>query len=563
LVAGLAALCALAPPAQAKEGSRFHEAVRGPAGIVVTESPAASRVGRAVLERGGNAVDAAVATVFALSVARPQSCGLGGGGFLLHRDADGATRTLDFRETAPAAMRADQFVGPGLHTEFSGHHTVGVPATVAGMDAALRRLGTTTLAQAIAPAEQLARDGFRVPTSMVGAMRENAARLRRFPAAAAQYLNDGEPYAAGDVLRQADLAASLRRIMRGGPAAFYRGTIARRIVRDMRAPRPETQDPGLMTLRDLAAYRPIWRLALRGTFRGRSIVTMGPPTSGGIALIEMLNLLEGHDLRGAGRSSAPAIHLIAEAEKLAFADRAAYVADPAFVRVPTAELTSKAYAERRRGELDPVQARSYVAGPVATESPTGSTTHVSAIDAQGDAVAITCTIEQEFGSAIVAPGTGFLLNNEMTDFGAPGTANEPAPGKRPRSSMTPAIVVQDGRPVLVTGGAGGVRIIMGVFHAVLDTTEFGMTLAQAADAERVDNQGTRTLEVEDARIDPGVLADLQARGHTLRRLGEYGPRPRVQLAGYDLATRGTAGVSDSRSDRGALAQRRARPVAAR
>jgi gamma-glutamyltranspeptidase/glutathione hydrolase len=559
LVCGLAAL-----PAHAKEGSRFHPGVTSRLGVIATESPAAARAGRAVLEHGGNAIDAAATTVFALNVARPQSCGIGGGGFLLYRRHDGAVRALDFRETAGEQASPTMFSGPGLHQQFAGHKTVGVPGTPAGMAEALRRYGTISLATAIAPAERLARTGFRVPLSLQGAAAQNAERLALFPATAAEFLPGGRPPAAGTILRQPQLAATLRRIERGGTAAFYRGIIARRIVRDMRTPRPQTQDAGLLTLRDFAAYRPIWRAPITGTYRGRQVLGFPPPTSGGVAIQEMLNILEGFDLAGAGQSSALGDHLIAEAEKIAFADRGEYLADPAFVRMPIGGLVSKAYAAQRRDEIDADRAKTFAPGrfamplraaDVADHNAAGTTTHVSIVDSAGNAVAVTCTIEQEFGSAVMAPGTGFLLNNELTDFGAPGTANEPAPGKRPRSSMSPEIVVRDGKPVLVTGGAGGARIIMGVLFSVLGTVDYGLDLPQAVDAERLDNLGSSRLNIEDARVDPAVLAALEARGHILVREGEYGPRPRVQLAGIDPATGVRTAVSDSRSDRGSLAER--------
>jgi gamma-glutamyltranspeptidase/glutathione hydrolase len=278
----------------------------------------------------------------------------------------------------------------------------------------------------------------------------------------------------------------------------------------------------------------------------------------------MLNLLEGFDLKAAGQASAHDVHLVGEAQNVAWADRNAYVADPAFVPVPTQALIAKGYAAARRGALDPSRATVPAPGaiPGATvrpagseENPEGSTTQVSIVDAKGAAVSLTCTIEQEFGSAVVAPGTGFLLNNELTDFGNPGTANQPAPGKRPRSSMAPTIVVRDGRPVLVTGGAGGALIIMGVLHTILDTTDFGASLPDAVDAERWDTAGGTTLSIEEARLAPGVLDDLRARGWAITPLGEYGPRPRVQLAGADPGGPGSLGVSDSRSDHAALAQR--------
>ena len=561
IVLSVALLAVAAVPARAKQGSQFRPGVKGTLGVIATESPAAARVGRGVLESGGNAVDAAVATVFALNVARPQSCGIGGGGFMLYRSRTGKLRALDFREEAPAAMRADQFSGKGLYNFFTGHTTVGVPGVVAGMDAALARYGTLSLRQAIAPAEALARTGVKVTRTLSTGTRDNAGRFVRYPAALEIFNPGFEPLQAGQTFRQPLLAADFRRIMRGGPAAFYRGTIARRIVTEMKGfQHPDIGDEGLLTMDDLAKYRALWRLPLTGTYKGAQIAAFPPPTSGGVALLEMLNLLEPLNLNGHGLDSADALQLTAEAQRIAWADRNKYLADPDFVPQPTATLISKAYADRRRGEMRLDRTHSYAPGDVGSPQP-GSTTHVSVIDHRGNAVSLTCTIEQEFGSAVVAPGTGFLLNNEMTDFGAPGSANQIQPGKRPRSSMSPTIVVRGGRPVLVTGGAGGSLIIMGVVQAVLNTVEYGLDVPQAIDQERIDDQGTSQLRVEDARMDPSVLADLQSRGWTLVRQGEYGPRPRVQAAGETADGTMTA-VSDPRADNGSLAVRRLpRPVA--
>ncbi|HWI74742.1 MAG TPA: gamma-glutamyltransferase, partial [Baekduia sp.] len=501
-----------------------------------------------------------------------QSCGIGGGGFMVYRSPDGKVRALDFRETAGAAMTATSLSGPGLHKTFTGHLTVGVPGTLAGMASALDRFGTISLKDALTPAEQLARVGFRVPTSLSGAMARRAKDIALFPATAKQYLRDGAPYQPGEVLRQPELSKSLRRIMTEGPKALYGGELARMIVRDMRAPRPETKDPGLLTVKDFAGYKPIWRTPLHTTYRGRDVYAAPPATSGGQTMIEMLNILEGFDLKGYGPGSAQAITAIAEAQKIAWADRGAYLADPAFVRQPIAQLVSKDYAARRRAQIDLNRAQTFAPGVFPASgatvaraagedfNPHGSTTHVSVVDAKAGAVAVTCTIEQEFGSTVIAPGTGFLLNNELTDFSGPGTANEPAPGKRPRSSINPTIVVQSGHPVLVAGAAGGSTIIMGPTLAVIDTIDFNMTLPQAVDAERFDDQGTNRLTIEDTRISPSVLTQLRTTGYTLSRSGEYGPVPRMQLAGLTPGPAGVAtAVSDSRSDRGSLAVPSAAP----
>ena len=560
----LAAAVALpAAPAAAQQGSKLRPAATGAGGVVATESPAAGRIGRDVLRAGGNAVDAAVATVFAVGVARPQSCGIGGGGFAVYRSHTGKVRTLDFRETAPKAFRPDTLSPPGLHKTFTGHLTVGVPGTVAGLDALLARYGTRTLAQAIRPAERLAREGFAVPASLTRSAQDNAQRLRLFPAAAAQYLPGGAPPQTGSTFRQPELAATLRRIMRSGSHAFYRGTIAKRIVRDMAAPR-STPDAGVLTMEDLADYGPVWRQPVTGVFGDARVIAMGAPTSGGIALLEVMNILRGDDLKTIGRTSADGIHLLAEAQKIAFADRNAHVADPAYVRVPSGPLTSAEYGAERRREIDLQRAGTYRAGvftgPAAARAAgadaklDGSTTHISVIDRRGSAVALTCTIEAEFGSAVVAPGTGFLLNNELTDFGAPGTANEPAAGKRPRSSMSPTIVVRDGRPIVVAGAAGGARIIAGVQHVVLNRLLHGMSIADALDAPRWD-AASGSLELEEARLDAVVVTELERRGHRLVRLGEYGVRPRVNAAGADLDGPTSAAAADPRTEDGARAVR--------
>ena len=502
-------------------------------------------------------MDAAVTTTFALGVARPQSCGIGGGGFLVYRGADGETAALDFRETAPAAVEPETFAGQGLYKAFTGHTTVGVPGTVAGMQAALDSYGTIDLAQAIAPAERLAREGFEVPASLSEEMGNHVSRLRLFPKTAEQFLVGGEePYPEGSVLVQPRLAETLALISEEGPEAFYEGAIAERIVGEMQNESGIEGDDGLMTAEDLASYRPVWREPLVGDYRGREVLAMPPPTSGGIAVIEMLNILEGFDLAAEGRSSGEVLHLLAEAQKLAFADRDARVADPEFVELPTRELTDKAYAESRRAEIDPEKAGSYEPGDLGEaqrtssgsgENTEGSTTHLSVIDAAGNTVALTCTIEQSFGSAVVAEDTGILLNNELTDFTPVGTANEPEPGKRPRSSISPTIVVEDGEPVLVVGGAGGPQIIMGSLLAVMNTVDFGLDPARAIDAKRIDAQPGREMSIEQGRVPPAAQAELLARGHTFRREGEYAELPRVQAAGTDPETGERLAATDPRS----------------
>src|SRR3954451_14046685 len=516
-IATACALCFLlvASAAPAKEGSMSRPAARGAGGIVATESPIASAIGRSVLDRGGNAIDAAASIVFGLNVVRPQSCGIGGGGVMVYRSAAGETAALDFREAAPAAYTKTTLSGPGKHTAFTGHLTVGVPGTLAGVAAALQRYGTISLADAIEPARKLAEKGFPVPDSLSQAMAQHEGRLRQYQAAADQFLVGGAaPYPTGSTLVQPQPAQTPPLIQRDGPDALYRGPIGKLIVDDMRsAPEPPT-DTGVLTMADLGAYQAKWREPLAGSYRGRDVIAMPPPTSGGVATLEMLNLLEGFDLHRAGQSSADELHFIGESEKIAWADRTRWLADPDKVTVPTAGLVSKAYAAKRRAEIDPRQARSYSAGrpdgapPGARAAggdanPNGSTTSLSVIDNAGDAVALTCTIEQTFGSAVVAPGTGFLLNNELTDFSGAWTANGTGPGKRPRGSTSPAIVVDHGTPILAVGGAGGATSIMGALRDVVDTVDFGLNPAQAVDAERLDEQSGQMM-LEDVRVDPAV-----------------------------------------------------------
>ncbi len=543
--------------ALALEGSQYRNAVRSGGGVVASESPAAAEAGLDVLDAGGNAMDAAVATTFALGVARPQSCGIGGGGFLVYRGADGEAAALDFREAAPAGVTPETFAGQGLYKTFTGHTTVGVPGTVAGMQAALESYGTIDLADAIAPAERMAREGFEVPKSLSEEMGNHLSRLRLYPQTATQFLVGGEePYSEGSLLIQPDLANTLSLISNEGPAAFYEGDIADRVVEEMQKESVYEGDEGLLTRDDLASYRAVWREPLAGDYRGRELLAMPPPTSGGIAVIEMLNILEGFDLANEGQSSGNALHLLAEAQKLTFADRNEYVADPDFADVPSAELTDKDYAQSRRGEIDPEKAASYTPGNLGEagrssgedENTEGSTTHVSVIDAAGNAVALTCTIEQTFGSAVVAEGAGFLLNNELTDFTAPGTANEPEPGKRPRSSISPTIVVENGEPVLVVGGAGGAQIIMGTLLAIVNTVDYGLDPAAAIDAARIDEQSGTSMTIEQGRVLPQAQAELISRGHEFqRREGEYADLPRVQAAGIDPETGERLAATDPRS----------------
>jgi gamma-glutamyltranspeptidase/glutathione hydrolase len=581
---GVAAPSALTPtPHGSTSAVTGHEPieVRTSAGVVATETPHSAAAGLSILNAGGNAVDAAVAAVFAVGVTRPDLCGIGGGGMALIRMADGRTAALDYRETAPMAITSDAYQGVGIYQQFEGHKTIGVPGTVAGLLAALDRYGRMSRSVVIAPAEDLARVGFPVSPALSDSIRRNAPRLQMFPAAAGIYLLNGkDPYPPGRVLVQADYARSLAEISRDGAAAFYRGPIARAIIADMQANAGRYPgDEALMTAADVAAYRPIRRSPLQTDYRGERVIAMPPPTGGGLFVVEALNILEGFDVRGMGAMSADRFHLMAEADKLAWADRDAYVADPSFVNVPTATLASRAYADRRRAEIDMHRAKSYGPGlgqpPTAVASPVppaasptpealpSHTSHVSVIDAEGNAAAFTCTIETFFGSAVVAPGAGFLLNNELTDFTAPGTPNQPQGGKRPRSSMTPAIVLRHGKAVVVIGGAGGTWIPTGILMTLSNVIDFDMDVGQAVGAPRFNEHTCCDMELEDARVPPAVQADLRRRDHVIIDKGRYMPYPIIQIAGVDRRTGAHVAASDPRGEWGTAAQSPSRSSRAR
>lgn len=560
-ICGVAILIStLLTPAKASQGTRYRDPVRSEGGAVATIHPLAGEAAIEILDAGGNAIDAAVAAVFAIGVTRPDMCGIGGGGFLVYRSAAGKTAALDFREMAPLMYT----FSTGRPTFGTGHNVVGVPGTVAGMSSALERYGSMSLAEVIAPAEEIARNGFAVTPELSLGMALNANRLRLFPASAKVYLLGGQlPYPPGAILIQEDYADSLALIAGHGPAAFYEGRIARLIAKDMSNSGSYAAEPGTLRRRDLANYLPVWRRPLTTTYRGHEIVAMPPPTSGGIAVIEILNILAGFDLAKAGQSSADHFHYLAEAQKIGWADRNEYVGDPDFVDVPIGRLTSKEYAAKRRKEIEQDSVGSYGPGrfstsdrPSADNDRTAShTTHVSVVDDDGNAVAVTCTIEQTFGSAVVAPGTGFLLNNQLTDFSGPGTANEPHPLKRPRSSTSPTIVVHKGAPVLVVGGAGGPCIIMGVLQSVVNLVDFGLDIARAVDAERVDARCSgETLRMEDLRVPREVQAELEDRGHAISRQGEYAGGPIVEVVGLDPETNEAMAFSDPRSEWGAAGQ---------
>ncbi|WP_375463354.1 gamma-glutamyltransferase [uncultured Methylobacterium sp.] len=499
-------------------------------GMVASQEARATRVGVEVLRRGGNAVDAAVAVGFALAVTLPQAGNLGGGGFMMvHLAARGETVAIDYRETAPRAARADMFLGPdGQPDRAASTRTgkaVGVPGSVRGLAEAHRLYGSgkLTLAELIAPAEHLAREGIPVVGGLADSLPRASALLGRWPATRAIFFRGDVPLPRGDVLVQTDLADTLHAIAAQGPDAFYTGPVANRIAAAVRGA------GGLMTPEDLSAYRVELRKPVRGSYRGYGVVSMPPPSSGGVHLIEILNILEGYDLAAMGAGSAAAIHTMAEAMKPAYADRARWLGDPDRVQVPVAGLVSKPYATLLRGAIDPNRARP--ADAVAAGDPLphehDQTTHFSVVDADGNAVANTYTLNFSYGIGLVAEGTGVLLNNEMDDFSAKtgtqnafglvgGEPNAVMPGARPLSSMTPTFLFRDGQLFLVTGSPGGSRIITTVLDVIVNLIDFGMNLAEAVDAPRIHHQWKPDVLVAEEGLSPDTLALLRARGHAVR-----------------------------------------------
>ncbi len=518
----------------------FHPVVAR-RGMVASEQALASQAGLQVLQAGGNAVDAAVAVGFALAVALPNAGNLGGGGFMMvHEARTGRDFALDFREMAPAGANRDMYLddkgnvveGRSLYTPLA----VGVPGTVAGLTHALRRWGSLPLSRVMAPAISLAEHGYPVSQTLAETLAHTSKSMGQWPATRAIFWRDGKPLQQGDTLVQRDLAESMRLIARQGADAFYQGPIGDKIVAEM------SRHGGLITADDLRSYRVVERIPIVGTYRGYRVVTMPPPSSGGIHLVQILNMMEGWPMSDWGAGSAQAIHHMAEAMKLAYADRSEYLGDTDFVKVPVAGLTSKAYARKLAATIDATHARPssqiHPGKPQPYES--DQTTHYSVVDAAGNAVAVTYTLNTNFGSGIVAQGTGILLNNEMDDFSAKpgvanvygligGEANAIQPGKRPLSSMTPTLVLKDGRPWLVTGSPGGARIITTVLETVTDAIDFAMNPAEAAATPRFHHQWwPDELRIEKG-FSPDTLALLRSYGHHIALKPTMGRTQTIQV----------------------------------
>ncbi|MCA1564867.1 MAG: gamma-glutamyltransferase [Acidobacteria bacterium] len=565
-----APLSQLRRPGAARPGvavAASREPVRAARGMVASTNKLASEVGVDILKRGGNAVDAAIAVAFALAVTYPAAGNLGGGGFMLIRRRDGRMTAIDYREMAPQAATRNVYLDPqgnlieGEGSSTIGYRAAGVPGTVAGMELALRKYGSgrLTWAQLAEPARLLAANGFTVSHLFARSLRGSNELLGRYADSKRIFLNGGRYFNEGDTLRQPELAATFARLQRGGAREFYEGETARLIAEDMR------RNKGLMTLEDLRGYEAKERVPLRSTYRGYGVISMPPPSSGGAVLIEMLNILEGYDLRGMNWASSEKYHLVTEAMRRAFADRAEYMGDADFVKVPIDGLIDKKYAERLRASIN--LERASTSAEVRAGRPAGyeseETTHFTVVDAEGNAVSNTYTLNLGYGSGVTARGTGILLNNEMDDFAAkPGTPNAfgliqgernaVAPRKRPLSAMTPTFVLRkDGTLWFTIGTPGGPTIINTVLQAIINIVDHDMDIQEAIDSPRIHHQWLPDQIVHEPY---GLSADTQraltARGHTLVA------RPRYMGDAHGIMIEEKTGVrlgaSDSRNEGAAV-----------
>ena len=566
LLVCVAVLLAPAPSVGQRASPLVQEVAPAPAvvarnGMVASQETLATRIGVEVLKRGGNAIDAAVAVGFAMAVTYPRAGNIGGGGFMVIHRAKAEPVAIDYRETAPKAISRNSFLDAEGNADpaksLDSALAVGVPGTVAGLALAHEKFGSgkLSLADLLAPAVALARSGIPVEDDTAASLPSARARLARWPASAKIFFKpDGALLGPGDRLVQTDLADTLEAIARNGPRAFYEGATAEKLVAALRA------EGGAMTLDDLKNYRAVLRAPVRGSYRGHEIISMPPPSSGGVHLVEMLNILEGYDLRAMAGDRGSAEHLMIETMKRAYADRAIFLGDPDVVKVPVAGLTSKSYAAALRNQIDPARARPSTDIRLGEPAPHegGNTTHFSVIDGEGNAVSNTYTLNLSYGLGMIAEGTGILLNNELDDFavkpmtpnayGLVGAdANAPGPGKRPLSSMTPTIVLKDGKPFLITGSPGGSRIITTVLQIISNVIDRGMTLAESVSAPRLHHQWLPDEVVAEPGVAPDLIAALQARGHRVA-VG----RNTTSANSIAVTANGFAGVADVRT-RGALA----------
>jgi gamma-glutamyltranspeptidase / glutathione hydrolase len=542
--------------------------MHAPHAMVASVHELASRAGVDAMQAGGNAVDAAVATGFALAVVHPQAGNLGGGGFMLIRMADGLVRFIDYREKAPAAASANMYLDKEgnivENASLVGYKASGVPGSVAGMVYAEKKFGKLPLEKVMAPAIKLARDGF--PLAWEDAVDLHDEDLARFPESRRIFQRDGKFYQAGEIFRQPELARTLEQIAKN-PDDFYHGEIARQLASEMK------KGGGLITAADLAAYEVKEREPIRGTYRGYDVISAPPPSSGGVALIEILNILEGYDLAKFGNRSAESIHLTIEAFRRAFFDRAEFLGDPDFAKIPVAQLIDKKYGIAWRDSINPEQAspsqelkrpevfneleRYAVSHPQARNfHEPENTTHYSVVDPAGNAVAVTTTLNDSFGSRVTAGSLGFLLNDEMDDFaskqGVPnaygliqGPANAITPGKRPLSAMTPSIVLKDGKLFLVLGSPGGPRIITTVANILMGVVDYGMDIEQAVNAPRFHHQWMPDEIFLEPGISPDTVKMLEGMGHKIRIQDHWSDGECIAI---DLRTGERLGASDGRNN---------------
>ena len=537
--------------------------------MVVSVHELASRAGVEMMQAGGNAVDAAVATGFALAVVHPQAGNIGGGGFMLIRKADGTTRFIDYRERAPAAATANMYLDSQgnviENASLVGYKAIGVPGSVAGLAYAQKSYGKLPLAQVMARAIKLARDGYALAWEDAQDLRNGD--LVKYPESKRIFQRDGNYYQAGEVLRQPDLARTLERIAKN-PDDFYHGALARELAASVQ------KGGGLITADDLAQYEVKEREPIRGTYRDYEIISAPPPSSGGTALVEILNILEGYDLAKFGNRSGEEIHLSVEAFRRAFFDRAEFMGDPDFAKIPVAQLIDKKYAAGWRETIDPEHAsvsadlhrpavfnelERYATAhprPIGGIKEPENTTHYSVVDPAGDAVAVTTTLNDSLGSRVTAEGLGFLLNDEMDDFaskqGVPnaygliqGPANAIGPGKRPLSAMTPTIVLKDGKLFLVVGSPGGPTIITTVANIVTGVVDFGLDIQEAVNAPRFHNQWIPDGILVEDRLSPDTLAILRKKGHKFKIERYFGDGECIEI---DPKTGERLGASDGRNN---------------
>ncbi len=530
--------------------------VHGRKGMVVTREPRATEVGLKILESGGNAVDAAVAVGFALAVTHPSAGNIGGGGFMLIRLAGGRTTFLDFRERAPAAASRNMYLdaaGKATRDSVIGYRAAGVPGSVRGFEYAARKYGRKPWAELVHPAVELASKGVTLSWSEANQM-ENAGRaMESFPESKRIFLRGGNYYRAGDLFVQPDLGRTLARIEKDGARDFYQGETARMLAKDMK------EHGGLITEADLAGYQAIERTPLTGKYRGYDIITSPPPSSGGVGLLQMLGVLEGTAYEKGGAGSAEVVHYMTEAMRRYFADRAEYLGDPDFVKVPVASLLDPAYIAKLRASIDPERATpsSAIHAAIVSDHESNQTTHYTIADGEGNLALVTYTLNGSYGSKVTATGLGFLLNNEMDDFaakpGSPnmfglvqGEKNAIEAHKTPVSSMAPTIVLKDGKPFLALGSPGGPTILNTVLEVIVNVIDFGMNVQDAVNWPRFHHQWLPDQLQMERGYSPDTIALLEKRGYKIRRVNAQGECAAIMvedgwlLGAADPRTEGTA-----------------------